>query len=203
MNKLEAPHHILWRFTDRPIHEIGEQLERDGNYYLPFIPFNDWLDNILQENKLSLRELAGLSRVDHSTLSRELAGSRDPSMRTVYKIARIGAEVRDFEISNLVFCSIPIEDRSEFRRKPARITPVQAEESFGQQLEAYIKASRISLRQLAIKTDMNHSTLSRLVSEDRVPSLSTFARLAQGFGLDESQTVRWFDSIGELVDREA
>lgn len=54
--------------------------------------------------------------------------------------------------------------------------------TFNEWLRRRLKASRLTQRQLAEKTGVDHSTISRLVRGNRLPSLRTAASLARGLG---------------------
>ena len=76
--------------------------------------------------------------------------------------------------------------------------------AFSEWLKAQLRARRLTQRQLAQKSGVDHSTISRLVRGDRTPSLRTVNRLAhslgmadglegldrQGFGITESPAAR-------------
>ena len=57
--------------------------------------FNEWLRTQLKAKKMSQRQLAQQSGVDHSTISRLLRGDRMPSLGTATKLARGLREIRD------------------------------------------------------------------------------------------------------------
>jgi transcriptional regulator with XRE-family HTH domain len=57
--------------------------------------FNDWLRSQLKAKKMSQRQLAQQSGVDHSTISRLIRGDRMPSLGTATKLARGLREIRD------------------------------------------------------------------------------------------------------------
>jgi transcriptional regulator with XRE-family HTH domain len=57
--------------------------------------FNEWLRTQLKAKKMSQRQLAQQSGVDHSTISRLVRGDRTPSLGTATKLARGLREVRD------------------------------------------------------------------------------------------------------------
>jgi transcriptional regulator with XRE-family HTH domain len=57
--------------------------------------FNSWLRRQLREKKMSQRQLALQSGVDHSTISRLIKGDRMPSLGTATKLARGLREIRD------------------------------------------------------------------------------------------------------------
>ncbi len=57
--------------------------------------FNDWLRTQLKAKKMSQRQLAQQSGVDHSTISRLVRGDRTPSLGTATKLARGLRELRD------------------------------------------------------------------------------------------------------------
>ena len=62
-------------------------------------------------------------------------------------------------------------------------SPGSAGTSFNRWLEVQLKARRLTQRQLAHKSGVNHSTISRLMRGERIPSLRTAALLARGLGL--------------------
>ncbi len=57
--------------------------------------FNEWLQAQLRVKKMSQRQLAQQSGVDHSTISRLIRGDRMPSLGTATKLARGLRELRD------------------------------------------------------------------------------------------------------------
>jgi transcriptional regulator with XRE-family HTH domain len=57
--------------------------------------FNSWLRSQLKEKKMSQRQLALQSGVDHSTISRLIKGDRMPSLGTATKLARGLREIGD------------------------------------------------------------------------------------------------------------
>jgi transcriptional regulator with XRE-family HTH domain len=57
--------------------------------------FNEWLRAQLKAKKMSQRQLAQASGVDHSTISRLIRGDRMPSLGTATKLARGLREIRD------------------------------------------------------------------------------------------------------------
>lgn len=57
--------------------------------------FNEWLRAQLKAKKMSQRQLAQQSGVDHSTISRLIRGDRMPSLGTATKLARGLRELRD------------------------------------------------------------------------------------------------------------
>ncbi len=57
--------------------------------------FNEWLRTQLKAKKMSQRQLAQASGVDHSTISRLIRGDRMPSLGTATKLARGLREIRE------------------------------------------------------------------------------------------------------------
>jgi transcriptional regulator with XRE-family HTH domain len=53
------------------------------------------------------------------------------------------------------------------------------EASFDEWLRSRLKAMRMSQRQLALRSGVDHSSISRLIRGDRVPSLGTAMKLAR------------------------
>jgi transcriptional regulator with XRE-family HTH domain len=52
--------------------------------------------------------------------------------------------------------------------------------AFNEWLRAQLKAKKMSQRQLALQSGVDHSTISRLIRGDRMPSLGTATKLARG-----------------------
>jgi transcriptional regulator with XRE-family HTH domain len=75
---------------------------------------------------------------------------------------------------------------------------VQQGRAFNEWLKAQLKAKRMSQRQLAQQSGVDHSTISRLVRGDRTPSLGTATKLARGLRelRDEVDTPHYFGLIG-------
>lgn len=59
----------------------------------------------------------------------------------------------------------------------------------------------MSQRQLAFQSGVNHSTISRLINRDRMPSLRTAAKLARGLRdiQDEADAQAYFASMTRAV----
>jgi transcriptional regulator with XRE-family HTH domain len=68
--------------------------------------FNSWLRGQLKEKKMSQRQLALQSGVDHSTISRLIKGDRMPSLGTATKLARGLREIRDEAEGPAYFASL-------------------------------------------------------------------------------------------------
>lgn len=68
--------------------------------------FNAWLRGQLREKKMSQRQLALQSGVDHSTISRLIKGDRMPSLGTATKLARGLREIHDESEGAAYFASM-------------------------------------------------------------------------------------------------
>ncbi len=68
--------------------------------------FNAWLRGQLKEKKMSQRQLALQSGVDHSTISRLIKGDRMPSLGTATKLARGLREIHDEADGPAYFASV-------------------------------------------------------------------------------------------------
>ena len=68
--------------------------------------FNSWLRGQLKEKKMSQRQLALQSGVDHSTISRLIKGDRMPSLGTATKLARGLREIHDEAEGPTYFASL-------------------------------------------------------------------------------------------------
>ena len=74
---------------------------------------------------------------------------------------------------------------------------VQNGRAFNEWLRIQLKAKKMSQRQLAQQSGVDHSTISRLVRGDRTPSLGTATKLARGLRelRDESETPHYFGLV--------
>ena len=68
--------------------------------------FNAWLRGQLKEKKMSQRQLALQSGVDHATISRLIKGDRMPSLGTATKLARGLREIHDETDGPAYFASL-------------------------------------------------------------------------------------------------
>ena len=68
--------------------------------------------------------------------------------------------------------------------------------SFNAWLRGQLKEKKMSQRQLALQSGVDHSTISRLIKGDRMPSLGTATKLARGLREigDESDGPAYFDT---------
>ncbi len=72
---------------------------------------------------------------------------------------------------------------------PAPGSSRQGPAAFNEWLAVSFKASRLTQRQLATKTGVHHSTISRLLRTRRRPTLETAQSLARGLGVAEPRDV--------------
>jgi transcriptional regulator with XRE-family HTH domain len=73
--------------------------------------------------------------------------------------------------------------------------------AFNEWLKTQLKAKKMSQRQLAQQSGVDHSTISRLVRGDRTPSLGTATKLARGLRelRDETETPHYFGLVGSTA----
>jgi transcriptional regulator with XRE-family HTH domain len=74
---------------------VAIEFGRAGGGWAGAIVFNLWLGRQMRMRRMSQRQLAALSGVDHSTISRLIRGDRMPSLGTATKLARGLRELRD------------------------------------------------------------------------------------------------------------
>lgn len=67
---------------------VAVEFGRAGSGWAGTIVFNIWLRRRLRERRMTQRQLAARSGVDHSTISRLLSGDRTPSLATATKLAQ-------------------------------------------------------------------------------------------------------------------
>jgi transcriptional regulator with XRE-family HTH domain len=74
----------------------------------------------------------------------------------------------------------PVTSQVSERRRCRGAMSVQNPRAFNEWLRAQLKAKKMSQRQLAQQSGVDHSTISRLLRGDRTPSLGTATKLAKG-----------------------
>jgi transcriptional regulator with XRE-family HTH domain len=67
--------------------QVALDFGKSGSGWAGAVVFNIWLRRQLRERRMSQRQLAMLSGVDHSTISRLLRGDRAPTLETATKLA--------------------------------------------------------------------------------------------------------------------
>ena len=74
---------------------------------------------------------------------------------------------------------------------------LQTPRSFNAWLRGQLKEKKMSQRQLALQSGVDHSTISRLIKGDRMPSLGTATKLARGLReiSDEAEGPAYFASM--------
>lgn len=76
---------------------------------------------------------------------------------------------------------------------------VQQGSAFNEWLRTQLRAKKMSQRQLAQQSGIDHSTISRLIRGDRMPSLGTATKLARGLRelLDDADTPQYLGFIAQ------
>jgi transcriptional regulator with XRE-family HTH domain len=89
------------------------------------------------------------------------------------------------------------ESRHSASRRSHHPMSVQNGRAFNEWLRTQLKAKKMSQRQLAQQSGVDHSTISRLVRGDRTPSLGTATKLARGLRelRDETETPHYFGLV--------
>jgi transcriptional regulator with XRE-family HTH domain len=72
--------------------------------------------------------------------------------------------------------------------------------TFNEWLRLQLRMKKMSQRQLAVQSGVDHSTISRLLRGDRTPSLHTATKLARGLRetFDEADTTRYFGAARQV-----
>lgn len=164
-----------------------------GNGSEQRISFADYLRILQGRRGLSQRGLAALARIDHSTISRLRSGDRNPGLATFAAVAE-SLSLSDQAVYVIVLGSLPEREISSEGRIVYKETAPVLSGNFGEQLAGYREQRGLSQRGLTIKAmgvnpnaTIDHTTISRLETEDRKPMLSTFAIVVYTLGLNSAQ----------------
>jgi transcriptional regulator with XRE-family HTH domain len=112
--------------------------------------FNEWLRVRLRERNLTQRQLAYLSGVNHSTISRLARSDRTPSLKTAAKLIRafgseIPSELVDLDESFAVVGGLEEEVERALRRDSLlSLRQVQMIMDYYQQMRAFTASGRIT-----------------------------------------------------------
>lgn len=160
--------------------------------YEPRMAFRHFLAGIKCRRKLSHRQLAFRSGVDHSTLSRLARSDREASLEVFSRIVD-SLELSDELTYALTLGGLPKGTGSGKRAVNNDSAPV-LEGSLGQQLKGYMEQRGVSQRALEAKikatfpdATLDHSAISRIISNERYPLLSSFALITYSLGLNPAQ----------------
>ena len=88
---------------------VAVEFGRAGNGWAGAIVFNLWLRRQMRERRMSQRQLAALSGVNHSTISRLINGERVPSLATATRLARALGHVRGEDDASAYVTRLPEE----------------------------------------------------------------------------------------------
>lgn len=83
--------------------QVAVDFGKSGSGWAATVVFNLWLRRQLRERRISQRQLAMLSGVDHSTISRLLRGDRAPTLETATKLAHALRQVAQPDEAPLYF----------------------------------------------------------------------------------------------------
>jgi transcriptional regulator with XRE-family HTH domain len=78
-----------------------------------------------------------------------------------------------------------VDEQTQHLDVDSDMDPTGTLRAFNQWLQVQLRARKLTQRQLAQKSGVDHSTISRLVRGDRVPSLRTATLLAHGLGMPQ------------------
>ncbi len=78
-----------------------------------------------------------------------------------------------------MLCGVRFESVKMIEAQPRTTWPERETTPFSDWLDARLRSARMSQRQLAMRSGVHHSTISRLVRHRRTPSFDTAVRLAK------------------------
>jgi transcriptional regulator with XRE-family HTH domain len=126
---------------------VAVEFGRAGGGWAGALVFNLWLRRQLRERRMSQRQLAALSGVDHSTISRLLSEDRRPSLATATKLVAALGHVRGEEAEPAAadyFQRMPEETVFPARRVELALRADEAldEQQVRQLMSMYLNARR-------------------------------------------------------------
>lgn len=159
---------------------VAIEFGRAGGGWAGAIVFNLWLRRRLRERRMSQRQLAALSGVDHSTISRLLLADRRPSLATATKLAEALGHVRGESEAADYFERVPEDTLFPARRVEMAL---RADESLSE--EEVLRLMRIYLE----TRRMRHAASSHGDSlNDSAPSVSSASSVTNASKGDRRRT---------------
>ena len=137
--------------------------------------FNEWLRTQLKAKKMSQRQLAQQSGVDHSTISRLIRGDRTPSLGTATKLARGLREIHDEADTPQYFGLIA----SGTTHPTTRVEyALRADDYLGEPQVRQIMEYYLAVRMRRISSQQGPSAASRSPADARPQHVAAPSRLA-------------------------
>ena len=137
--------------------------------------------------KTAVKRFAKDVNVDYTTLSRLLnSADRTPSLPTVARTVE-GVNLSDAQAYQIIMDSATVSMPIGVLRRVFSDNAPVLEGSIGEQLKGYRLARNLTQRILADRANVDHASISRFESEDRVPAFVTFANIAYVLGLNAGQ----------------
>jgi transcriptional regulator with XRE-family HTH domain len=147
--------------------------------------FNEWLRAQLKAKKMSQRQLAQQSGVDHSTISRLIRGDRMPSLGTATKLARGLREIRDDSDTSAALGVVSVGPQNPTARVEYALRADEAlsEPQVRQIMEYYlaVRVRRFSRPYGGVGQDP-HATSGSSASANGMSAYARPAGLANGLG---------------------
>ena len=181
-------------------------------HFTPEIGISSLVVRGIKRRKLSQRHLAKLVGMDHSGISRIVNNAtREPSLETAIELGNV-LKFKPREVIGTLLVSVPTEDTSFFvstyvnRLKnlpeywaPDKSVPLAISELGNDKIKEYLKMNRRSARGAAICSNglIDHSSITRIISGERVPTAKTIMSLSIGLRLEPEQILDLYYSFGK------
>src|SRR4051794_11225945 len=145
--------------------------------------FNEWLRAQLKAKKMSQRQLAQQSGVDHSTISRLIRGDRMPSLGTATKLARGLREIRDDADTSTALGVVSVGPQNPTARVEYALRADEAlSEPQVRQVMEYYLAVRVRRFSRPYSGDSGHTTNGSGASTNGMSAYARPAGMANGLG---------------------
>jgi transcriptional regulator with XRE-family HTH domain len=170
--------------------------------------FAEWLKNEMSRRNKSIRAISDIVGVDHSGISRLVSSDSMPNLDTFSKLLKYFDDGKDPDFDHRLkemLVNVAGVDLNEKPNAPGVSTPEILSGTFKEQLNGYIESSRLSARGLADKAGINHTTISRIRTSDRLPSIDVLIKMSKALGLDLYHLKGMWAAVasGELTEEEA
>jgi transcriptional regulator with XRE-family HTH domain len=148
--------------------------------------FNEWLRAQLKAKKMSQRQLAQQSGVDHSTISRLIRGDRMPSLGTATKLARGLREIREDSDTSAALGVVSVGPQNPTARVEYALRADEAlsEPQVRQIMEYYlaVRVRRFSRAYGSVQGEPAHSSNGSGASANGMSAYARPAGMANGLG---------------------
>lgn len=161
-------------------------------------PFTMWLRSLLSDKKLTQIEIARITLIDHSAISKLFAGKHQPNIHTAALLFEASRR-SDNNIYKVIFSTVPESLQASYLRRKRFLRSKDTAVLTGtpvEQIKSYIE--RLGLEEDALvgrRAGVGKSTIAKIRRGLMMPTFNVFARLALALDLTPQQARGYLKAV--------